>query len=140
MQVMVVGEYCLEENNEMFLEPKVVSRIFSKFYENLAQSLVDKLPPAPNKFNDDTTKAYYDNMGISNEFKFAEVDSNLIYDILRITNITKAPCIDKLSGIFIRDGADVLAMPLSQIVNLSITASTFPDLGKISKLKALFKK
>ena len=134
------AKICLEENNEMFFEPKEVGRIFSKFYENLAQSLVDKLPPAPNKFNDDTTKAYYDNMGISNEFKFAEVDSNLIYDILRKTNITKAPGIDKLSGIFIRDGADVLAMPLSQIVNLSITSSTFPDLGKISKLKALFKK
>ena len=45
------AKICLEENNKMFFEPKEVSRIFKQFYENLAQSLVDKLPPAPNKYN-----------------------------------------------------------------------------------------
>ena len=124
----------------MFFEPKEVSRIFKNFYENLAQSLVDKLPASPNKFNNETTKMYYDNLGISGELKFSEVDPIQICDFLRKTNISKAPGIDKLSGIFIRDGAEILAAPLSQIVNLSILSSTFPDLGKISKLKALFKK
>ena len=134
------AKICLSENNEMFFEPKEVSRIFKNFYENLAQSLVDKLPASPNKFNNDTTKIYYDNLGIGGELKFTEVDPIQICDFLRKTNVSKAPGIDKLSGIFIRDGAEILAAPLSQIVNLSILSSTFPDLGKISKLKALFKK
>ena len=134
------AKICLEENNKMFFEPKEVSRIFKQFYENLAQSLVDKLPPAPNKYNNDTTKVYYEGIKINNELNFTEVDSNQIYDILNKTNISKSPGIDKLSGIFIRDGAEVLATPLSQIINLSIVSSTFPDLGKIGKLKAIFKK
>ena len=42
--------------------------------------------------------------------------------------------------VFIKDGAEVLANPLSQIINLSVATSTFPDPCKIAKLKALFKK
>ena len=60
--------------------------------------------------------------------------------IKKTCNVNKAPGIDKLSGIFIKDGAVFLAAPLTQIINLSISTSTFPDLCKIAKLRALFKK
>ena len=45
-----------------------------------------------------------------------------------------------LSEVFIKDGAEVLAKPLSQLINISIFSSTFPDLCGIAKLKALYKK
>ena len=79
-------------------------------------------------------------MWISNQLKLGEINSDLIYGILKETNANKAPSIDKLTGIFIKDGVDVLANPLSQIINISISSSTFPDPCKIAKLKALFKK
>ena len=60
--------------------------------------------------------------------------------MLTKTNANKAPGMDKLSGIFIKDGAELLASPLTQIVNLSIVSSLFPDPCKIAKLIALFKK
>ena len=60
--------------------------------------------------------------------------------MLQQTNANKAPGIDKLPGIFIKDGADLLAAPITQIINLSISTSTFPDSFKIAKLIALFKK
>ena len=119
---------CLKDNGVLYFEPRETSGIFKKFYENLAQSLVDKLPPAPNKYNNETTKAYYDNMNINNQLKFKEIGADQIYEILKQTNASKAPGIDKLSGTFIRDGAEFLANPLSQIINLSIASSTFPDL------------
>ena len=121
------AKICLKENEVMFFEPKETSRIFKNFYENLAQSLVDQLPPAPNKYNNETTKVYYDKMNINNNFKLEEVDSDQIYSLLKQTNASKAPGIDKLSGVFIKDGAEVLAKPLSQLINLSIASSTFPD-------------
>ena len=124
----------------MFFEPKETSRIFKNFYENLAQSLVDKLPPAPNKYNNETTNLYYDRMNINNSFKLEEVDTEQIYNILRQTNEHKAPGIDKLSGVFIKDGAELLAKPVSELINLSIVSSTFPDPCAIAKLKALYKK
>ena len=39
-----------------------------------------------------------------------------------------------------RDGAEVLAHPLRNIINLSIKLSTFPGECKIANLKYIFKK
>ena len=52
----------------------------------------------------------------------------------------KAADLDNLSGKFLKDGATVLAEPISQICNLSIKYSIFPSDCKIAKLKPLFKK
>ena len=51
-----------------------------------------------------------------------------------------APGSDNLSGKFLKDGATILAKPLSQICNLSIKYSTLPNDCKIAKLKPLFKR
>ena len=42
--------------------------------------------------------------------------------------------------IFLNDGAEVLALPLCNLVTLSRKQSLLPDQGKIAKLKPLFKK
>ena len=52
----------------------------------------------------------------------------------------KASGIDNLSRKFLKDGADVLALPISQLCNLSISLSTFPQHCKIAKLKPQYKK
>ena len=52
----------------------------------------------------------------------------------------KAACLHTLSGKFLKDGATVLAKPLSQICRLSIKYSTFPNDCKITKWKPLFKR
>ena len=117
--------------------PKETSNVFKEFYENLAQSLVDK---APNKFNLDTTKTFYERLNISSTFNLREVDQAFVLKLLGKTNANKAPGIDKLHGIFIKDGASLLAAPLTQLINLSISSSTFPDSFRIAKLVALYKK
>ena len=38
----------LKENEVTYFEPKETCGIFKRFYEKLAQSLLDQLPPAPN--------------------------------------------------------------------------------------------
>ena len=52
----------------------------------------------------------------------------------------KAAGLDNLSSQFLKDGATVLAKPISQIFNLSIKYSIFPFDCKTAKLKPLFKK
>ena len=52
----------------------------------------------------------------------------------------KAPGIDDLSGVFLRDGASLLVTPIKQLYNLSISSDRFPDAYKIVKLKPLFKR
>ena len=47
---------------------------------------------------------------------------------------------NQISAQFLRDGAEVLALPLRNITNLSIKLSSFPEACKIVKLKPTFKK
>ena len=41
------AQVCLNENEVLLFEPKETCNVFKILYENLAQSLVDELPPAP---------------------------------------------------------------------------------------------
>ena len=88
----------------------------------------------------DTARDYYNQFHISNTLNLESIDSIMILDMLTKTNISKTPGIDTLSGTFISDGAEIISGPLAQIINLSIQTSKFPDLCKIAKLIALFKK
>ena len=47
---------------------------------------------------------------------------------------------DQIPAKFLRDGAEVLAFPLRNIINLSINLSTFTEERKIAKLKPIFQK
>ena len=55
-------------------------------------------------------------------------------------NPSKSVGLDNLTGKFVRDGASVLAAPISDLCNLSISLSIFPDDCKIAKLKPIHKK
>ena len=46
----------------------------------------------------------------------------------------------KIPTKFLKDGAEVLGLPLEDIINLSRKLSTFPEDCKIAKLKPMFKK
>ena len=47
---------------------------------------------------------------------------------------------DQIPPKFLRDDAKVLALPLRNIIYLSIKLSTFPEKYQIAKLKPIFKK
>ena len=53
---------------------------------------------------------------------------------------SKAPGLNRISLKFSNDGAEVLALPLCNLVNLTIKQSLFYDQCNIAKLKPLFKK
>ena len=52
----------------------------------------------------------------------------------------KAAGVDKISSKFLKDGANVLSLPLTQLCKLSISTSSFPKSCKVAKLKLLYKK
>ena len=68
-------------------------------------------------------------------FKFTFVSEDSVLKILKNMDGNKAAGLDNLSGKFLKDGATILATPLSQICNLSIKYSIFPNDCKIAKLK-----
>ena len=58
---------------------------------------------------------------------FAKIEADKLFKILKKIVEGKAPGIDDLSGIFLKDGASFLAKPITQLYNLSISSGGSPD-------------
>ena len=131
---------CLKENGVNVFDTKHTANIFKEFFSNLANNLVSKLPKAPNKFGKTYISSYYENLNIESDFNLNTIEKQTIENILKELKPSKSPAIDGITGKFLKDGANVLALPIAQLCNLSISSSSFPKLCKIAKLKPLFKK
>ena len=137
-----VSNICLKDKNgSLNFEDSSNANTFKKIFENLANDLVLKLPKAPNLYTLGKTLLYYNSLGLSrNSFKFSQISEEDMRKYLINLSPNKASGIDNLSGKFLKDGADGLALPISQLYNLSISLSTFPQHCKIAKLKPQYKK
>ena len=74
------------------------------------------------------------------KFELLYITENITKKLLCCLDVSKAPGIDEIPSRFLKDGAEILAKPISDIINLSIKLSNFPDKCKIAKLIPLFKK
>ena len=115
---------------------------FKRLYSELAGGLQEKLLRAPNKFTSQTTKNYYakTSCNVSSDFESSNLSEEVIKKILLSLDTSKATRVDQILAKFLRDGAEVLALPLRNIITLSMKLSTFPEEFKIAKLKSIFKK
>ena len=112
---------------------KTTSNIFSE----LAESPLIKLPNATNKY----LPSFYCSKFITDKsFHLSETTEERVLNIMQYIEISKAGGVDKFSGTFLKDGAEILAKSINEICNLSITFRTFPNACKVSKLKPIFKK
>ena len=117
--------------------------MFKKLFPNLAKDLIQKLPAASKKFGKKSVEYYYNDMFNLNlkKLTFQTIQTRSITDLIKICDVKKAAGIDdNLSGRFLKDGADILTMPITQICNLSIKLSHFSKDCKVAKLKLLYKK
>ena len=113
---------------------------FKDYYSNLAANLSKNLPEPPNKFTLNTVFKHCKGIIQSFSFNLITVSENTIIAILKNTTVSKATGLDNLSGRFLKDGAKVLAKPITDLCNLSITSRKFLDSCKITKLKPMYKK
>ena len=132
----------LKNDDAIQFEPTKNANIFKDFYPDLAGKLVRKLPVALNRFNNNSTNQNYMKIEKScHKFELCNATLETIKKILPCPDSSKAPGLDGISWKFFKDGAEVLALPGYNLVNLSIKQALFPDLQfKIAKLRPLFKK
>ena len=133
---------CLNKDGIKHFDDKSNAAIFKDFFCDLANNLVSKLPSPSKKFCESSLNLYYKKYKVKNgsKFNFSYVSSETIQKLLDKIDTDKAAGIDNISGKFLRDGASLLAKPISQLCNISIKYSTFPTACKIAKLKLLYKK
>ena len=106
---------CLKKNGEIQFDPKVNAEVFKDFYSNLASDLVKALPQSSSRFGNNYVQNFYQNSQIEGgSFKFSTVSEEVTLKILEKFDTSKAAGIEGLSGIFIKDGANLLVKPTCQ--------------------------
>ena len=102
---------------------------------------MEKLPNVPNKFGDKVTSNYCEEIKIQeNKCEFKTVDKSEISKLLLDLNNSKSPGFDNIPGKFLKDGSEIISVHISDIFNLSVMLSKFPEQCKIAKIKPIFKK
>ena len=132
------SKICLNDKGKPSFDDKSNAEIFKGFFSNLASDLVKKLKPSSHRL--DEVRKSYQHMNLSDSFSLLPTSSENVLKLLEEINPSKATCLDNIAGRFLKDGAAALAEPLTELCNLSILQSKFPDGCKQAKLKPLFKK
>ena len=85
---------------------------------------MSKLPNPSNKYGVLLVAQYYSHFGLTKKFELIPTEKD-IFKILRDIDTSKAAGIDRLPERFLKDGANVLAKPVTDICNLSISLNKF---------------
>ena len=117
----------VESNNTLTFDKKSIAKMFKHFFSNLAESLLTKLPNAPNKCTREAVFQYYSKFIIEKPLHLSITSEEDAFKITQNIDIFKAGGTDNRSGKFLKDGAEILAKPLSEICNLSTTSRAFPN-------------
>ena len=92
-----------------------------------------KLPAAVNKFQLQFVAIYYKNiLNLGHELILQTIQSSSILKHLKSADLNKATDIAKISGRCLKDGTDMLAIPITHICNLSTRQSPFCNSCKFS--------
>ena len=102
---------------------------------------MEKLPQRFNKFGKNFVERFYRNKGVfPNSYSFSIVSENKVLKYLNSLGINKANGLDGIPSRFVRDGASILACPLTHVINISLIQGVVPDDLKSARVVPLFKK
>ena len=82
----------------------------------------------------------YSHLGLTKNFESLPTEEDYILKILRDIDTSKAAGFDRPPGRFLKDGANVLARPVTDICNLLISLNKFPSAFKLAKVNLFSKK
>ena len=113
-QKTLISNLSAVESNNTLTFDKTITKIFKDFFSNLVESLLIKLPNAPNKYDIESVFQYYSKF-ISEKPFHLSTSQEKVFKIIQNNDISKAAGIDNLSGKFLKDGAEILEKLLSEI-------------------------
>ena len=77
---------------------------------------------------------------VPNSYSFSLVSENKVLGYLKKLGVNKATGLDDISSRFVRDGASIIACPLTHVINLSLIQGIVPEDLKSDRVVPLFKK
>ena len=94
----------------------------------MVENFLKLLPNPANKYSINIVIKYYEHLIQGDHFNLASVSESLI---LTIFKATQEAGLDNLSGCFLKDEANFLSYPISDLCNHSSTSEIFSDSCKV---------
>ena len=141
------------ENDSIISESESVSKIFNKYFNEIAEGIGFN-DPIPENFDKDDIylsliKRYDDHPSImaikkfctqGQSFDFVHVTPNDVKSCIVNMDSKKSTGYDGIPVKLLKVGTVPLSMIISELINMSIDECAFPDLLKYAEISALFKK
>ena len=108
---------CLENDESTIFDVKDIDKVFSAYFSNVAENLVSKLRNPSDKYGVLPVAQYYSHLGLTKNFDLLPTEKDYVFKILRDINTSKAADVSRFPGRFMKDSADVLAKPVTDICN-----------------------
>lgn len=118
-----------------------MARAFNDFFVTVASDLVKKLQKGTGRYGIKQVEQFYAKKGaVKDSFGLSKVKESDICKILKDLNAGKATGLDNLSARFVNDAAEIIACPLTNIINISIQHGVFPNDLKLARVIPIYKK
>ena len=121
---------------------KKKSNHFNNSFTTIAAKLVEKLPSGTGLYRaaSNIIKTYTSRRNSDMKSYLKHVTEEFVYKELCSLNISKDTGLDGIPARFLKDAAPILKVPVTFLINLSISEGELPDELKMAKVKPLFKK
>ena len=106
----------MKESDSLTYDPRSISTVFKNFFWSLAESPPIKLPNSPDKYNLESVINYYSSFTIADNFCLnIKPSENKALKVIKEIEISKAASMNKLSGKFLLDAAEILSSPFCEM-------------------------
>ena len=102
-KVSIATINALKDDKVVKYDPKSISKVFQTFFTNMAKTLLQKLPPPPNKYGIDSVNIFYKSLNITTKFQLKPTTEDIVLKLLKNIDISKAAGVDNLPGRFVKD-------------------------------------
>ena len=121
--------------NHDITDPGEIANKFCQYFSNIGPNLAKNIPTSQSTF----PESYLTQQFLSTLFLDPVSSENEVIEITNGLQTGKAAGYDNIPMLLIQTTIEVIAKPLSHIINLSFRSGTVPDQMKISRVIPLFK-
>ena len=120
----------LNIDNETIADDLTISNHFNNFFTSFTKNLFNKIPKTPKSF-----KLYLKNSN-ENSFFLSPTTNKDVEEILSTLKVDPG----KVPTKSLKDSKKCLSKPISDLINLSFSSGTFPEILKQTNVISIFKK
>ena len=112
-----------------------MSSLFNKFFTSIGITLANAIKQKCRQFQSPGNQP----PGVNSTFKFQEIQITSVLKNLSKLKTNKSTGLDRITARLLKDAAVVFALSLTQIFNLSLSSSSFPQIWKNGRVTPIFK-